>query len=281
MDLPRDSTIGRRHFVTGGITAVATGALAHSAVATQATEAGNADAAPDRRIIDCQSHLFLPQVLQSMRGRSTHPVVFDRDGQTYLQMGDWLRKVPADYLSVTAKLRAMDAAGIEMALLSTNDPGPEWFGAEGPEVARQIHDSLTEIVAAHPARFRALCVLPLQDRRAAEDELQRCIGQLGFKGVLLYTNLAGQWCDEPQFQWLYERAEELSVPILLHPAKPMTTEQVKGYELTSTLGNMFENTIALARIVASGLLDRHPRIKLVCPHLGGTCPTSAVAWIIS
>ncbi len=60
--------------------------------------------------------------------------------------------------------------------------------------------------------------------------------------------------------------------ILLHPAKPMTTEQVKGYELTSTLGNMFENTIALARIVASGLLDRHPRLKLVCPHLGGTLP---------
>jgi len=52
----------------------------------------------------------------------------------------------------------------------------------------------------------------------------------------------------------------------------MTTDQVKGYELTSTLGNMFENTIALARIIASGLLDRHPKLKLVCPHLGGTLP---------
>jgi predicted TIM-barrel fold metal-dependent hydrolase len=92
------------------------------------------------------------------------------------------------------------------------------------------------------------------------------------KGILLYTNLAGQWCDEPQFRWLYARAEELRMPLLLHPAKPMTTEAVKGYELTSTLGNMFENTIALARIIASGLLDRHPRLKLVCPHLGGTLP---------
>jgi predicted TIM-barrel fold metal-dependent hydrolase len=52
----------------------------------------------------------------------------------------------------------------------------------------------------------------------------------------------------------------------------MTTELVKGYELTSTLGNMFENTIALARIIASGLLDKHPQLKLVCPHLGGTLP---------
>jgi predicted TIM-barrel fold metal-dependent hydrolase len=52
----------------------------------------------------------------------------------------------------------------------------------------------------------------------------------------------------------------------------MTTQHVKGYELTSTLGNMFENTIAMARIIASGLLDRHPKLKLVCPHLGGTLP---------
>jgi len=84
--------------------------------------------------------------------------------------------------------------------------------------------------------------------------------------------LAGAWCDEPQFHWLYARAEELGVPILLHPAKPMTTEMVKCYELTSTLGNMFENTIAMARIIASGLLDKHPKLKLVCPHLGGTLP---------
>ena len=96
--------------------------------------------------------------------------------------------------------------------------------------------------------------------------------KLGFVGILLYSNLSGAWCDEPQFHWLYARAEELGVPILLHPGKPMTIEQVKGYKLTNTLGNMFENTIAMARIIASGLLDKHPKLKLVCPHLGGTLP---------
>jgi predicted TIM-barrel fold metal-dependent hydrolase len=215
--------------------------------------------------------LFLKPVVEMMRQRKQDPHVYEEGGTTYLRMGPWLRKIPPHYLSVETKLAAMDGAGIAMTMLSTNDPGPEWFGKEGPAVSRLIHDSIGEVIQSHPTRFRGLCVLPLQDEAASSAELDRCIG-LGFKGILLYTNLAGAWCDEPQFRWLYGRAEELGIPILLHPAKPTTTEQVKGYELTSTMGNMFENTIAMSRIIASGLLDKHPRLKLVCPHLGGTLP---------
>jgi predicted TIM-barrel fold metal-dependent hydrolase len=223
-------------------------------------------------VVDCQSHLFLPEVLELMRRRSVEPLVYDQDGTTILKMGDWLRKVPAHYTSVADKLAMMDLHGIDHTLLSMNDPGPEWFGDDGPAVARQIHDSLAAVVAAYPTRFSGLCVLPLQDEKASRDELDRCLSLGGFRGILLYSNLAGLWCDEGPFHWLYARAEELGVPVLLHPAKPMTTEAVKGYELTGTMGNMFENTIAMARIIASGLLDRHPDLKLVCPHLGGTLP---------
>lgn len=244
----------------------------HFLTATVASRAMAAAAVPPAGIIDCQSHLFFPEVLDMMRRRKTEPLVYDENGTTFLKMGDWLRKVPPHYLDANAKLASMDASGIEITMLSTNDPGPEWFGADGPAVAQLIHDSLAGVIAKHPTRFRGLCVLPLQNEKAAAEELDRCVKKLGFKGILLYTNLAGAWCDESQFHWLYARAEELGVPILLHPAKPMTTEQVKGYELTSTLGNMFENTIAIARIIASGLLDKHPRLKLVCPHLGGTLP---------
>lgn len=260
----RSSNVSRRDFIgttiAGGSTLTATARL----TATSST-------AP-MGLIDCQSHLFFKEVLAMMRNRRQDPIVYDKDGTTYLKMGSWLRKIPASYLDIDAKLASMDAAGIEITMLSTNDPGPDWFGQDGPTAARLIHDALAAVIAKHPTRFRGLCVLPMQSEKAAAAELDRCVNQLGFRGILLYTNLNGKWCDEEEFRWLYARAEELDIPILLHPAMPMTTEQTKGYELTSTLGNMFENTIALARIIASGLLDQHSRLKLVCPHLGGTLP---------
>jgi predicted TIM-barrel fold metal-dependent hydrolase len=187
-------------------------------------------------------------------------------------MGDWLRKIQPHYMDVQAKLASMDANGIAMTALSINDPGPEWFGEEGPEVARILNNFVADIVRNHPTRFFGLCVLPLQDMTASLVELDRCVNQLGMKGVLLYTNLAGKFPDEPEFRPLFKRVVELDIPILLHPAKPITTEFVKGYEMTSSLGNMFDNTIALTRIIMAGMLDEFPRLKLVCPHLGGTLP---------
>ena len=251
-------TLTRRKFIAAGAAAAAAPALAQSAAA--------------RGRIDCQSHLFCADLITLMEKRKTDPRVFTKDGVRYVQMGDWLRKIPPLYLDVDAKLATMDAAGIALTALSINDPGPEWFGTDGPAVAQLLNDFVAGIVRRHPTRFFGLCVLPLQDMRASLAELDRCVRQLGMKGILLYTNLAGRFPDEPEFRPLFARAVELDIPVLLHPAKPLTTDIVKGYEMTSTLGNMFDNTIALTRLIMSGLLDELPKLKLVCPHLGGTLP---------
>lgn len=222
--------------------------------------------------IDCQSHLFGPEIIDQMRKRKDDPTVYEKEGALWIKMGDWHRKVLPNHMDVSEKLAAMDANGINVTALSINDPGPEWFGRGGPEVARVMNDFIAGVVRQHPTRFFGLGVLPLLHRDASETELDRCVRTLGMRGILLYTNLAGAWPDEPQFRWLFSLAVELDVPVLLHPAMPSTLEQVKGHNLIGTLGNMFENTIALARIIASGLLDDLPRLKLVCPHLGGTLP---------
>jgi predicted TIM-barrel fold metal-dependent hydrolase len=107
---------------------------------------------------------------------------------------------------------------------------------------------------------------------AAIKELDRCVETLGLRGVLLYSNLDGRFADEPAFEPFWERIEKLGVPVLLHPAYPVTFEATKAYELTSGLGIMFDTTIALARILMSGLLERRPSLRIVCPHVGGTLP---------
>ena len=214
--------LNRREFLA---TTVAASALS-TVKLTAAGAAGSPSAAAGR--IDCQSHLFCPEVVALMEKRKTDPRVFTKDGVRVVQMGDWLRKIPPHYFDVDAKLAAMDAAGILLTALSINDPGPEWFGADGPLVAQMLNDFVGGVVRKHPTRFFGLCVLPLQDMRASLTELDRCVRQLGMKGILLYTNLAGKFPDEPEFRPLFARAVELDVPVLLHPAKPITIDFVKG-----------------------------------------------------
>jgi predicted TIM-barrel fold metal-dependent hydrolase len=263
----------RRKFILGTSSAVAVSSLTRLGAEPNPATSQSSTAAPAAAsIVDCQSHLFSPEIVALMEKRSSYPRVFTRDGVRYLQMGEWLRRIPPSYFDVDAKLATMDANGIELTALSMNDPGPEWFGSEGEAVARMANDFVGEVVTRHPARFVGLCLLPFQDQSASERELERCVGQLKMKGILLYTNLAGHFPDEPQFRWLFARAQELQLPIFLHPAKPVTIDFVKGYEMTSSLGNMFDNTIALTRIIMAGILDQFPQLKLVCPHLGGTLP---------
>jgi predicted TIM-barrel fold metal-dependent hydrolase len=262
----------RRKFIKETSTVIATLPLAALGGERESKEQARSATNPSPLIVDCQSHLFSPELIALMEKRSADPRVFTREDVRYLQMGDWLRKIPPYYLSVEAKLAAMDASGIGITALSVNDPGPEWFGKEGAAVARAANDFVAAVVRQHPTRFLGLCVLPLQDRKAAEIELERCVRDLRTKGIMLYTNLAGSFPDEEQFRWLFARAAEMKQVVLLHPAKPITIDYVKGYEMTSSLGNMFDNTIALTRIIMSGILDEYPNLKFVCPHLGGTLP---------
>lgn len=248
------SGTNRRQFIAGAGIAAAAGA-----------------AAPVSRI-DCQSHLFIPELVAMMEKRKTSPYVYRKDGNTYIVVNDWVRRLMPKHMDVDAKLADMDNSGISMTALSINDPGPELFGKEGPEVARLVNDAIAEIAKKHPSRFFGLMVLPLQDIDASLSEMERCVNKLGMKGILLYSNLAGMFPDEERFRPMFEHAERLDIPVLLHPAYPMTFQATKGYEMATMLGLMFDTTIALGRIILAGMLDQYPKLKLVCPHVGGALP---------
>ncbi|NWG12031.1 MAG: amidohydrolase [Acidobacteria bacterium] len=256
--------VSRREFMIAGAGGAALGRAALAA--------RSADTEVRPLVVDCQSHLYFPEILARMEKRKDDPVVFTKEGERWVRMGPWVRRVLPKHMDLPAKLADMDANGIAVTAISINDPGPEWFGADGPAVARECNDFIAGVVRRYPQRFVGLCVLPLQDMTASMDELERCVRKLGMRGILLYTNLAGRFADEPEFRPLFARAVEYDIPVLLHPAKPVTSEIVKDYEMISSLGNMFDDTIALNRILLSGILDQYPGLKLVCPHLGGTLP---------
>ncbi len=230
---------------------------------------------PARPAIDCQSHLFVPELVEMMAKRKTPPYSYKQDGNIYVVTGppgEWRRRLRDKHMDVDAKLADMDEAGIERTMISINDPGPETFGADGRAAARICNDWIADLGKRRPGRFFGLAVLPLQNMNASLKELDRCVNKLGMKGILLYSNLAGKFPDEEEFRELFAEAERLDIPILLHPAHPVTFDATKGHGMTAGLGLMFDTTIALARIILAGILEQHPRLKLVCPHAGGALP---------
>ena len=255
----------RRQFIQGGALAAA------GATAARGYEK------PGHFTVDCQSHFFVPELVAMMAKRSEPPYSYRREGQTYVVTGlagqdSWHRRLRDKHMDVDAKLADMDEAGISLTTISTNDPGPETFGAEGPAAARVINDWIADLGKRYPERFAGLIVLPLQDMNASLKELDRCANQLSMKGVLLYSNLDGRFPDEPEYAELFAEAERMDLPVLLHPAHPVTYEQTRGRGMMAGLGLMFDTTIALGRIILAGILDKHPKLKLVCPHVGGTLP---------
>src|SRR3989442_14677201 len=119
------------------------------------------------------------------------------------------------------RLAHMDAAGIDVQVLSFGSPGPQGFGADvAVPMARDANDRLSQAIQKHPARFAGFAALPTADPKAAVDELERCVTQLGFKGAMIHSHQQGEFLDAKKYWPMWERAEKLGVPIYLHPALP-------------------------------------------------------------
>jgi len=182
-----------------------------------------------------------------------------------------------------ARLADMDASGITVQVLSVAGPGADLVpGQAGVDLARAYNDALAEACVRHPTRYRGFAHLPLLDPEKAADELERCVRQLGFHGVLVNGATDGRFLDDPAFEPILAKAEALDLPIYLHPGIP--TQSVRNAYYDNLPGN-FGFTLALSawgwhvdtaihilRLVLSGALDRHPGLKIVIGHMGEALP---------
>ena len=181
------------------------------------------------------------------------------------------------------RIAEMDAAGIDMQVLSLNSPGVEQAeAAEAISVAREANDFLAEAVKKYPKRFAGFAVLPTMDPGKAADELERTVRQLGFKGANINGHTRGRYLDDKFFSPILERAEALNVPIYLHPTvppKPVVDALYSGFSpaVSGTLsaagwGWHIETAVHLIRLILGGVFDRHPKLQVVIGHLGEGIP---------
>lgn len=175
------------------------------------------------------------------------------------------------------RLEIMDAAGIEMSVLSAAGPGVqlEPDTALATRLAKAANDRLAEETAKRPNRYAGLAHLALQDAAEAGAELERCVNELGFCGAMINGHTNGQYLDDPSFYPFWERAEALGVPVYLHPADPVEPfTALAGHTALrrATWEWTLETGSHALRLVFSGIFDRFPGATLILGHLGETLP---------
>ena len=171
------------------------------------------------------------------------------------------------------RLAYMDEHGFDMQVLILARP-PVWLGMKRPDIhriTRIANESIAEFASRRPDRFVGVGVLPVVDDVMME-ELERMHGELGLKGVLIFSNVEGKPLDDESMLPLYARAAELDFPIWIHPQHSSYYEWVKKDVLDRVLAWPFDTSVAMARLVYGGVFERHPNIKFVTHHMGGMIP---------
>jgi predicted TIM-barrel fold metal-dependent hydrolase len=179
------------------------------------------------------------------------------------------------------RIRLMDAAGIDVQVLSHVQPGVQLLADEQSELAiavcQEVNDWLAEAVAAHPTRFAGFAMVPTQSPADAARELRRAVIELGLKGALINGHTNGRYLDDPSFEVLLDTAESLGVPIYIHPTDPpapVTDVYYAPFDsaLVPTWGWPVETGTHLLRLICAGAFDRHPNLKIIVGHMGELIP---------
>jgi len=204
---------------------------------------------------------------------------FVRSGVVGSDIGKRVQNV-ATIADLDARFRVMDEFDEYRQVLSMPAPPLEVIASAGksPLLARIANDGLAEVVAKYPDRFAGFVAsMPMNNPDAALQEIERAISQLGAAGVMFFTNVAGKPLDLPEFWPLFEEAARRDVPIWLHPARGADSsdyhsEPKSKYEIWWTFGWPYETSVAMARMVFSGMFDRLPGVKIITHHMGAMIP---------
>jgi predicted TIM-barrel fold metal-dependent hydrolase len=181
------------------------------------------------------------------------------------------------YIDIGQRLAAMDAQAVDMEILSIN---PFWYNRERELAAKIVklqNEKLAEFCGANSERFAAFASLTLQAPDLAVQELETAVKKQGLKGAAIGGSVNGVDFSDSRFHPVWARAEELGVPLFIHPrGVPELNKRLSGNGwLDNTIGNPLDTTIALSHLIFEGTLDRFPGLKVIAAHGGGYLPSYA------
>src|SRR5882672_8333089 len=173
----------------------------------------------------------------------------------------------------SSALRAMDELNVSTAILSISSPGVH-FGNPGDAVAlaRRVNEESARLVKRYPGRFGFFASLPVPEFDEAVDELRYALDVLGADGIVLESNQRGVYLGDERLEPIYAEVAARNSLVFTHPTTPFGAEHLSGRYPRPMLEFMFESTRSVADFILSGMLSRHPALRLIVPHAGAALP---------
>jgi uncharacterized protein len=230
--------------------------------------------------IDTENHFASEAWVDALRKNSGYPRLTNDPATKYR-----LHPAPGSHLGYRlldqlldlddGRLARLDDAGIDVTVLSLAAPGTEPFEPSlGTRIAKATNDELAAAVARHPDRYLGYATLAPKDPEGAAKELERCVKELGFRGWNTHSNVGDSYLDEKRYWPVLAKAEELGVPIYLHPTWPIIKEfQTYGMALSGpTFGFGAETALVAMRMITAGVFDAFPRLQIILGHYAEGLP---------
>ncbi|HLZ72371.1 MAG TPA: amidohydrolase family protein [Dehalococcoidia bacterium] len=228
-------------------------------------------------VIDLHNHMIAPEVVAFLEREGKHfeTRIIERDGGRFFLIQETAtRPINDKMLRPEVRLQDMAAEGVGVQAVSCvpfimyPDVAPE----HGLAIAQVNNDALAAVGARDPAHFRPLASAPLQAPELAAKELER-VAKLGLRGVEIPPKVGEQGLDEPQFEPFWAAAEALDLLVCIHPFEAAPRGALTRYNFGNLVGNLYDTGLAAALLIYGGVLERHPRLRVVLFHAGGAFPS--------
>jgi predicted TIM-barrel fold metal-dependent hydrolase len=195
------------------------------------------------------------------------------DCHAHVMPKNWFHpKSPKSIFDLDALFRQQDEASVDITVFGNNwIRSPE--GANALRVVKEFNEHAAELTAKHPKRLLGLvCSVPFDDGEILK-ETERAVKDYKLKGIMVNSSVNGEYLDSPRAESFFALVSELNVPLFVHPPKyTIGNEKMEIFRLPELVGRPFDTTLSLTRFILSGGLEKFPRLRMVCAHVGGALP---------